>query len=305
MEFNEFIFYGYIVKGEFNQALSYVRQFTSQQERQANYRKRFDDAHFIEYEVAPLLNEILTHYQQYYRDVFYLEELEQEAYERLKQGLMSTLNVNQIVKDVEQLENEHIAPLFRQHGLHFLGGRTSGYFGPYIWRQSEEKTYEVELPEGVQQYTVKLLSDFIMKSWIAYLSLDEISAGGWTGKDGIINCIKDTYDLDSENFTVSLLKHEAQHVLDLARYPQIELEELEYRAKLVELIYTSERNLLKVFIHQARNSDAYNGHALAAHKIISNFEQATTENLQELSIETIQCIARELFERNCAERQQD
>ena len=45
---------------------------------------------------------------------------------------------------------------FQSRGFHFLGGKTSGYYGSYIWRVTETKTYEVELPDVIQA-TAKLL----------------------------------------------------------------------------------------------------------------------------------------------------
>ena len=71
-----------------------------------------------------------------------------------------------------------------------MGGKTSGYYGPYIWQYEETKNYEVGLPKGTQEYKIALLDGFLTKSWIDYLSFGEISPGGWTDGDGIINCIK-------------------------------------------------------------------------------------------------------------------
>lgn len=76
-------------------------------------------------------------------------------------------------------------------------------------------------------------------------------------------------------------------------------EDLEYRAKLVELIYSAERNLLCLFAQEADNSDNNNGHAMAAYRIVHGY--ADTLGVEEIlpatiPIEQIQTIARTLFE---------
>lgn len=93
----------------------------------------------------------------------------------------------------------------------------------------------MELPDGSAEYTVNLLKGFVFRSWMDYLTFGRYGTGGWASPDGTINCIEQAYDLESERFRVSLLKHEAQHTVDRKRFPQITPAELEYRAKLVEL----------------------------------------------------------------------
>lgn len=39
--------------------------------------------------------------------------------------------------------------------------------------------------------------------------------------DGTINCVEQAYDFASERFLVSLLKHEAQHTVDMKRFSKI------------------------------------------------------------------------------------
>ena len=97
------------------------------------------------------------------------------------------------------------------------------------------------------------------------------------------------------------MKHEAQHAKDLAVYPEMSPTDLEYRAKLVELIYSIERNLLEQFIYEADVSKDINGHALAANRIVAKFAKMTSKNLLELSIGEIQSISRKLLEQSNVE----
>lgn len=246
------------------------------------------------------LNEILAVYQRYYRDVFYLGVDREEAAERLGAGLAVSLGIDG-GDELSDLEQYQVAETFRSRGLHFLGGQTGGYYGPYVWRTTESKVYEVELPDGIQSYTVKLLDGFISKSWMDYLSFGEIGTGGWSDGEGIINCVKASYDFDSEDFKVSLLKHEAQHARDLAVDPDMSSEDLEYRAKLVELIYSKERNLLGQFAQEADSADKGNGHALAASRIVDGFAKTlglSCAELEKLPNVQVQAVAKALFEKS-------
>lgn len=185
--------------------------------------------------------------------------------------------------------------------LHFLGGKTGGYYGPYVWRTTETAAYRVELPEETRTFTVRLLDGFVTKGWIDYLSFGKLGTGGWTDGDGVLCCVRSSYDLNSEAFQVSLLKHEAQHALDLERWSSMSSAVLEYRAKLVELIYSAERNLLPQFAQEADGSVGAGGHALAAHMLIEGFARKFNSDagtLKELPIGLIQKTARELFRKS-------
>lgn len=298
-DFSKNVYYGYIVRGDLAGAMGYVGQFPEQAGLYRRFVEVFERGQDITYDVDAGLNEILGVYQWYYRDVFYRRIGRERAEDRLRAGLADLLGLDDESVGLGGMEQNQIAEAFQSKGFHFLGGKTSGYYGPYIWRTTETKTYEVELPGGVQTYTVKLLDGFIAKSWIDYLSFGEIGPGGWSDQDGIINCVKSSYDFDSEDFKVSLLKHEAQHARDLAANPDMSSEDLEYRAKLVELIYSSRRNLLERFAQEADTADKSNGHAAASSRIMEGFARKLGPGYEEpagLPNERIQAVARALFE---------
>lgn len=290
-------YHGYLIQGDVPGAMNYVKQFPDQRELYDRFADRFEGAHTA-YEGDRELNEILCCYQRYYRDVFYLRIGREEAGEKLRAGLAALLGADGGVP-LESLEENQAAEAFQSRGFHFLGGLTSGYYGPYIWRTAERRTFEVELPDGIQQYTVNLLDRFLSRSWLDYISFGEIGTGGWTDRDGLINCIRSAYDLDSESFKVSLLKHEAQHAKDLADHGEMSSASLEYRAKLVELIYSRERNLLERFLREADSSDKRNGHTAASERIAAGFTRKLKlprAELEGLPIERVQAAARALFE---------
>ena len=92
------------------------------------------------------------------------------------------------------------------------------------------------------------------------------------------------YDFESERFLVSLLKHEAQHTVDMKRFPEITPAELEYRAKLVELHYSSDLSLLQKFLSEANESKTNDAHAVASVRIKREF--ANTNQRSPLCIQT-------------------
>lgn len=302
--FDENKYYGYILKGDLAGAIHYVKQFPEQSALYQRYMAVFEKKRYLNYAIDEPLNNILRAYQQYYRDVFYLRLDKNGAADKLRAELASLLHITDGNISLDDMEQEVVAGEFRRRCFYFLGGKTGGYYGPYIWKTTESRTYDVELPDGVQPYTVKLLEGFIVNSWLDYLSFGKVGTGGWTDADGIINCEKSSYDFDSENFRVSLLKHEAQHARDLTLWPDMSSVMLEYRAKLVELIYSVERNLLARFVREADSSDDSNGHSAAAYRIVSEYCKLLDKSADELgmlSVGQVQEVAKSLFEKStCA-----
>lgn len=297
-EFSKNVYYGYLLKGDLTGAVNFVKQFPEQAALYNRFMEVFEKEQYVSYDVPADLNALLTIYQRYYRDVFYLCIGKEEAAGHLRAGLAETLGIGDESIELDELEQNQIANAFQSRGLYFLGGRTSGYYGPYVWRTTESMTYQVELPDGIEAYTVKLLDGFIARSWTDYLSFGEIGTGGWTDRDGIINCIKSSYDLESEDFKVSLLKHEAQHASDLKANPDMSPAALEYRAKLVELIYSSKRNLLAYFVQEADSTDQRNGHASASARILDGFirkHNLSRSEVAGLPIPQVQAIAKALY----------
>ena len=297
--FSKDVYRGYMVKGDLLGAIDYVGRFPEQAELYERYKAVFEREQYVTYDVAAELNEILMVYQRYYRDIFYLKVDKKSAEDRLRAGLAGCLGIDGGSVELCDIEQDQVAGAFRRRGFHFMGGRTSGYHGPYIWRTTERKTYDVELPDAVQGYTVDLLDGFIARSWMDYISFGEVGTGGWSNGDGIINCVKSVYDLDGEDFQVSLLKHEAQHDRDLAMDEGMSSADLEYRAKLVELIYSSERDMLGRFAREADGADESNGHASASGRIVEGFARKlglSRAQLEGVPKETVQAAARSLFQ---------
>lgn len=279
MKYSKSEYYGYLIKGKLKDAIAYLEQFPEKMEKTEKYRQVFLKKILPTPSDNLVINNILYPFYMYYHDVFFDEIGEKESRvlltERLAQLLKLNYSKNWSSMEQEEFFCNEIEPrlekLVISEGYHYLGGETQGYKGPYIWKETENKTFDVQLPSQTTQYTVNLLSGFVSRSWLDYISLNEIGPGGWAGRDGIINCVIEAYTdgVESEDFQVSLLKHEAQHIIDYDMYPEISSIDLEYRAKLVELIYATKDTFFH-FFKSASKEDTTNSHAYSSYKIVKD-----------------------------------
>ena len=286
----------FFISGDIKGAIEYMRNHEEFKEILPSYMSIFEDQKYRTYEVPDALDNILRLYQIYYRDTFYCGLPETETADKLLAGLRALLN---IPNADEALLAEQLQSMFESEGYHALFGKTQGYYGPYIWRETVPTVYRVELPDGTAEYTVNILKGSVFRSWMDYLTFGRYGTGGWASPDGTINCVEQAYDFESERFLVSLLKHEAQHTVDMKRFPKITPAELEYRAKLVELHYSRNLSLLQRFLSTADKSKTNDAHAVAAVRIKREF--ADTD---QMSLSCVQVRALELFRAHTKEMEE-
>ena len=286
----------FFMNGDIKGAIAYMRDHEEFRNILPSYLAIFEDQKYRTYEIPDNLNDILRFYQIYFRDTFYCGLPEVEAADKLLMGLKALLN---IPNADEALLAEQLQSVFEAEGYHALFGKTQGYYGPYIWRETVPTVYRVELPDGTAEYTVNILKGFVFRSWMDYLTFGRYGTGGWASPDGTINCVEQAYDFESERFLVSLLKHEAQHTVDMKRFPKITPAELEYRAKLVELHYSGDLSLLQRFLSTADKSKTNDAHAVAAARIKREF--ADTD---QMSLSCVQARALELFRAHTKEMEE-
>ena len=155
---------------------------------------------------------------------------------------------------------------------------------------------------------VIMLKDFISLGWEEYATLGAAYPGGWTTPEKLF-CVSQSYDLNSETFRVNYLSHEGQHFLDYKHFPNLSPNDLEYRAKLIELyLYDKELYMyINFFINNAKY-DKTNSHPYANYCLIhdmsrelfhSGFEK-NMEKWKSKSKEDIHNAARNLFLKNTA-----
>ena len=277
----------FFMNGDLRGAIAYMHAHEEFKDILPAYVAIFENCQYRTFDVPALLSDILRLYQVYFRDAFYCGLPEAEAADRLRAGLRALLDAPEA--DEEQLTGR-LQAAFEAEGYHALFGKTQGYYGPYVWRDTVPTSYRVELPDGTAEYTVNILKGFVFRGWMDYLTFGRYGTGGWASPDGTINCVEQAYDFESERFSVSLLKHEAQHTVDMKRFPGITPMELEYRAKLVELHYSGDMGLLQKFIAAADESRADDSHALASARIKRGFA-----DVDKAGLSCIQARARELL----------
>jgi hypothetical protein len=134
---------------------------------------------------------------------------------------------------------EALVPALAARGYHAITGVTQPHYELMAWKTEEERAYDVVLPETTVAVRVVFMDDFVSMGWTAFATCDRYESGGWTKPDALY-CVRDAYDVDSETFAVSYLAHEGQHFADNAAFPALEQAELEYRAKLAELVLARE-----------------------------------------------------------------
>lgn len=287
----------FFVNGDIKGAIAYMRSHEEFKDILPTYVAIFEDQKYRTYEIPDNLNNILRLYQIYFRDVFYCSIPEAEAADKLLTGLQELLNLPDAE---EELLTKRLQSAFAAAGYHALFGKTQGYYGPYIWRDTVPTVYRVELPGGTAEYTVNILKGFVFRGWMDYLTFGRYGTGGWASPDGTIHCVEQAYDFESEKFLVSLLKHEAQHTVDLQQFPEITPAELEYRAKLVELHYANDLGLLQKFLSEADESKASDSHAIAAARIQREFSDTNQQSLP-----CVQARALELFHAHTKEMEEE
>ena len=287
----------FFINGDMKGAIAYMREHQEFGDILPAYIAIFENCQYCTYDVPEFLNQILLQYQVYYRDVFYCGLPETEAADKLRKQLKALLDM----PDAEEaLLTEQLQAVFEAKGYHALFGKTQGYYGPYIWRETVPTVYRVELPGGTAEYTVNILKGFVFRSWMDYLTFGRFGTRGWASPDGTINCIEQAYDFDSQRFLVSLLKHEAQHIVDMKQFPGITPAELEYRAKLVELHYSSDLRLLQKFLSEADERKTNDSHSIASARLKHGFAdtgQTKLSPIQTRALELLHAHTKEMEEK--------
>lgn len=257
------------------------------------------------------IRDVLRTYFHYFLSVGEKDEVNQAAKRALQAGLKPLVPVGKR-RSLDRME-EFLYDEFHRKGYYFLGGKTGPYYGPYIWKRTRRRVFEVELPERRERVNVFFMHDFLIRSWMHFQTYGRRGTGGWVKRedapweDGLY-CVAESYDLQHLDkdwiFQVSLLKHEAQHFADKRDFPDLNGMDLEYRAKLVELIYFSEMKYRFIpILHEAGPIKA-DPHRYAAHLIVQEMSERVLgrvyekndEEWQSVPYEKIQAEALQLFQ---------
>lgn len=173
----------------------------------------------------------------------------------------------------------------KQHGCFAAIGKTGQFYDLLLHMKESEVHYPVTTPEDTLNVKVVFMDSVISNGWEGFATLDTYYPGGWATNDALY-CAHDSYDLTSEDFTVSYLKHEGKHFADYKRFPQLQSPDLEYRAKLVELSY-ADSSLYDLLDFFQRNStyDPANGHAYANFCVIRDLSRVLFDKDREADLD--------------------
>ena len=137
--------------------------------------------------------------------------------------------------DFDSLEKEAAAEV-EKHGFHALFGVTAPLREFMAWKKQTVEQRQVQLPEGPYPVRVTFMDDFAVRGWGYYATCGRRSTGGWATGEGLFAVVPAYKSLDDETFAVRFLAHETQHFADKHNFGHLESWELEYRAKLTELV---------------------------------------------------------------------
>ena len=166
----------FFLNGDIKGAIAYMRDHEEFKDILPAYVAIFENCEYRTYEIPDRLNDILRLYQIYFRDAFYCGLPEVEAAEKLLAQLKVLLDMPDAT---EALLAEQLQSVFEANGYHALFGKTQGYYGPYIWRNTVPTVYRVELPSVAAEYTVNILKGFVFRSWMDYLTFGRYGTRGW------------------------------------------------------------------------------------------------------------------------------
>jgi hypothetical protein len=191
-------------------------------------------------DVQPKLATLVAIYRSYWLSLLMRREESNAAEEKLRRSLIELLRETpQNVGNEAMLDDlsDRVVTLVERHGLHALTGVTSPYHELMIWKTEEERRFPISLVEGSIEVPVVFIDNFVSEGWLRYATCGLSGTGGWATKEKLF-ALRSRYDLSSESFHASYLHHEGQHFFDYLQFPLLEQPELEYRAKLAELIAT-------------------------------------------------------------------
>lgn len=250
------------------------------------FKERFDRKSF-EYEPEKQLSKKANQVYQAYQRYWWHGVKKKDSIDKLEQTLYHEIaNILNVSKDeVEDDIETVVTKFFKSENLNVLSGRTGQFLELMIWNTEKELQHNIQLLGSHQKVSVVYLRDFPSFGWSYYATAGRASTGGWAKER--LYLVADRYDLASINFKISYLKHEAQHYRDYQEFPWLQSSDLEFRAKLTELAFSTDKHLQflmeKLFINN--RVKANDPHGTANYYVKKLIEHKTgLKNLRYLKI---------------------
>lgn len=281
-----------------------------------NFNKRFVDQNesFNDDTDSKTLKDIISLYRNYWAKDFMKSKNDSTNYNNQFVKKMSTYLIEKglskkhkdsvlVFNDIKSDLNKAI----KQEGVFCQFFFLDEKFDIIIWSKQHEETYTVKTPYETREIPVVFFSNRILKNRRDFIPFGTQKTGGWpNNEEGVI--YSGDYDVNSENFKYSFLTHEGNHFFDVEKYPNLTAADLEYRSKLIELIYVKidKNRILKGFLSGASNTNRSHGHAYANFEVIKNLSEiifkkpfeGNYSKWKEIPVELINETAFKLLESN-------
>ncbi len=214
-----------------------------------------------------------------------------------KDSLRKNIKDDSVLKEIIEKEGFKVDFKFR-----------NGFQEVFIWNKESTKKYEIILPKDTIKTTVVFIESYHINGYDEFATFGDSQVGGWAVKESAtLYCNKGTYDLNSEKFEVSYLKHESLHFTDLNKYPNLSATDLEYRSKVIELMYCTEGTIydrISEFVSGANKADRKNSHPYANFILIQNLSKlifnsdfnSAINQWKKVSVDKINKAASSLYE---------
>ncbi|MDP5094057.1 MAG: hypothetical protein NWQ17_12155 [Polaribacter sp.] len=188
---------------------------------------------------------------------------------------LTTFSKDSLRKNIK--DDSELRKIIEKEGFKVDFKFRNGFQELFIWNKESTKKYEVILPKETVKTTVVFIESYHINGYDDFATFGDSQVGGWAIKESAtLFCNKGTYNLDSEKFEVSYLKHESLHFTDLNNYPNLSAADLEYRAKVIELMYCTKETIydnIGLFISGANKTDRNNSHPYANYVLIQNLSK--------------------------------
>lgn len=230
-----------------------------------------------------IINDISRIYREYWREELLKENPEKRSdsslYANLSEYLI-TNNLTRLSRDSlnQTIKNDSVfKEIIEDQGFKVEFKYRNGFQELYIWDKETIKSYEVILPKKTICTKVVFIENYLLNGYDYYATVGSTQVGGWAVKESAtLFCNKKVYDIDSENFRVSYLKHESLHFTDLNEYPNLSSADLEYRSKVIELMYCTEETIydrIAEFVNGANHSNRSHAHPYANYILLENLSK--------------------------------
>jgi len=241
-----------------------------------------------------IIFDISNIYRKYWREELLKENKEERTdsllYINLTDYLISN-NLTTISRDSlsRTIKNDsELKRIIESQGFKTKFLYRNGFQEAIIWDKETINEYEVTLPKDTITAKVIFIENYHLNGYDYYASMGSAQVGGWaTQGEATLHCNKREYDLSSEKFRISYLKHESIHFTDLNDYPNLSSADLEYRAKVIELMHCTKTTIydrINDFIHAANSSQRTHSHPYANYSIIKNLSQQVFNLEHEIDI---------------------